>query len=34
MNRGLTFAEYIQSIEEIENQAIYYDLRNDLVDRL
>jgi hypothetical protein len=34
MRRGLTIAKYIQSIEEIENQATYYNLKNDLVDHL
>jgi hypothetical protein len=34
MRRGLTFAKYIQGIEEIENQMTYYNLKNDLVDQL
>jgi hypothetical protein len=34
MKKGLTFAKYIQGIEEIENQAAYYNLKNDLIDHL
>ncbi len=30
--RGLTFVEYVQGIEEIENQHGYYNMKNDLID--
>ncbi len=34
MRRGLTFVEYVQGIEEIENQHGYYTMKNDLIDHL
>ncbi len=34
MRRGLTFVEYVEGIEEIENRHGYYNMKNDLIDHL
>ncbi len=34
MKRGLTFAEYVEGTNEIENQQAHYNLKNDLIDHL
>jgi hypothetical protein len=34
MRRGLTFVEYVECTNEIENQQTHYNLKNDLIDHL
>ncbi len=34
MRRRLTFAKYVESINEIKNQQAHYNLKNDLIDHL